>query len=104
MLVSTAVSLEVFEEADPEGQAQSPYLPAHACLSGLSEARPPRGCGSPVRRKLRLRSEPPFHSQNGTISRYGVGKDGLICDPLIGVLCLQGGHYLVPEFPKPHHR
>jgi hypothetical protein len=46
----------------------------------------------------------PVDGQNGTISRYGVGKDGLICDPLIGVLCLQGGHYLVPEFPKPHHR
>jgi hypothetical protein len=46
----------------------------------------------------------PVDGQNGTIPRFGVGKDGLIRDSLIGVPGLQGGHYLVPEFPKLHHR
>ena len=46
----------------------------------------------------------PVDGQNGMIPRCGVGKDGLICDPLIGVTCLQGGHYFVAEFPKLHYR
>jgi hypothetical protein len=46
----------------------------------------------------------PVDGQNGTIPRHGVGKDGLIRDPLIGVPCFQGGRYFVPEFPKLHHR
>jgi hypothetical protein len=46
----------------------------------------------------------PVDGQNGAIPRYRVGKDGLICDPLIGVPCLQGGHYFVPEFAELHHR
>ena len=42
----------------------------------------------------------PVDGQNGTIPRSCIGKDGLIGDPLIGVPCLQGGHYFVPEFAK----
>jgi hypothetical protein len=41
--------------------------------------------------------------QNGTIPRCGIGKDGRICDPLIGIPSLQGSHYVVSEFPKLHH-
>ena len=46
----------------------------------------------------------PVDCQNGTIPQYGVGKDSLIRDPLIGVPCLQGGHDIVPEIAKLHYR
>lgn len=41
--------------------------------------------------------------QDGPVSRYGIGKDGLIRDPAIGVPGVQSGQYFVYQLPELHH-
>jgi hypothetical protein len=75
------------------------------CLSGEISVQGANHDSAMSRHPVVKRDEVfPVNGQNGTIPRYGVGKDSLIHDPLIGVPCLQGGHYFVPEFPKLHYR